>query len=462
VIEGFAAALPVGLVRALQNHEAVLAISSDAEVTANGLATSVTGTAANSAYTLRSTLGLDSPIRAGTTSFAKAETATLSWSHTVASGDNRLLVVRTAHQDGTKSVTSVDYGGRALTKFLGVNGPSNANHASLWYLVDPLPGTATVVVRFAAREVIGSATSFSGVHQSAPFGTFSASNGTTTAAAVTLASSSGEVVVDAIAARGDALSLTPSGSRTVQVNAATGSANDEVRSAGSFAPGTNSVTMSWTLGVGRPWALIAASLRQAPTTALTGAGVTVAVIDSGLLQDGGGTSRIKTTRDFTGGSTNPNAISPVDGYGHGTHVAGLAGGEKAEAKGVAPGVAYVSLRVLNSLGAGSTSHVISALEWAVTKKAVYDIDIINLSLGHPIYEPAATDPLVQAVEAAVRAGLVVVASAGNYGTNPLTGQVGYAGINSPGNAPSAITVGATRTYDTTTRTDDTSAGFTRV
>jgi serine protease AprX len=190
--------------------------------------------------------------------------------------------------------------------------------------------------------------------------------------------------------------------------------------------------------------------------------VTVAVIDSGLLQDGGGTSRIKTTRDFTGGSTNPNAISPVDGYGHGTHVAGLAGGEKAEAKGVAPGVAYVSLRVLNSLGAGSTSHVISALEWAVTKKAVYDIDIINLSLGHPIYEPAATDPLEQAVEAAVRAGLVVVASAGNYGTNPLTGQVGYAGINSPGNAPSAITVGATRTYDTTTRTDDTSAGFTRV
>jgi hypothetical protein len=93
-------------------------------------------------------------------------------------------------------VTSVDYGGRALTKFLGVNGPSNANHASLWYLVDPAPGTATVVVRLsAAREVIGSATSFSGVHQSAPFGTFSATNGTTTAASVTLGSSSGEVAV---------------------------------------------------------------------------------------------------------------------------------------------------------------------------------------------------------------------------------------------------------------------------
>ena len=58
--------------------------------------------------------------------------------------------------------------------------------------------------------------------------------------------------------------------------------------------------------------------------------------------------RIKTTRDFTTGSANPPAISPLDGYGHGTHVAGLIGGDKAEAKGVAPGVSYVSLRVLDN------------------------------------------------------------------------------------------------------------------
>ena len=55
---------------------------------------------------------------------------------------------------------------------------------------------------------------------------------------------------------------------------------------------------------------------------------------------------------------------------------------------------------------------------------------------------------MQAVEAAVRAGLVVVTAAGNYGTNPVTGQTGYAGIASPGNAPSAITVGASNTFDT--------------
>ena len=59
-----------------------------------------------------------------------------------------------------------------------------------------------------------------------------------------------------------------------------------------------------------------------------------------------------------------------------------------------------------------------------------------------MFEPAATDPLVQAVERAVAAGIVVVVSAGHNGKNPETGMPGYAGITSPGNAPSAITVGA--------------------
>src|SRR5439155_21803746 len=73
---------------------------------------------------------------------------------------------------------------------------------------------------------------------------------------------------------------------------------------------------------------------------------------------------------------------------------------------------------------------------------------------HPIFEPAATDPLVQAVEHATRAGIAVVVSAGNFGMNPKTGQPGYAGIASPGNSPSAFSVGAVRTFNTVTRVDD--------
>lgn len=71
-----------------------------------------------------------------------------------------------------------------------------------------------------------------------------------------------------------------------------------------------------------------------------------------------------------------------------------------------------------------------------------------------IAQPAGTDPLVQAVERAVRAGVIVVVAAGNMGVNPVTGQPGYAGITSPGNPPSAITVGAARTGATVTRSDD--------
>ena len=104
--------------------------------------------------------------------------------------------------------------------------------------------------------------------------------------------------------------------------------------------------------------------------------------------------------------------------------------------------------MLDKKGAGKTSDVIRALEFAVANKDRFGIKVVNLSLGHPIFESAATDPLVQAVEAAVRSGIIVVTAAGNYGTNPTTGVTGYAGIASPGNAPSAITVGASNTGGT--------------
>jgi serine protease AprX len=63
------------------------------------------------------------------------------------------------------------------------------------------------------------------------------------------------------------------------------------------------------------------------------------------------------------------------------------------------------------------------------------------------------------VEAAVRAGIVVVAAAGNVGVSAATGQPGYAGVLSPGNAPSAITVGSAQTFDTNGRGDDRVANY---
>lgn len=191
------------------------------------------------------------------------------------------------------------------------------------------------------------------------------------------------------------------------------------------------------------------------TSADYAASVGVAIIDSGIKPNLDLSQRITAFYDFTQGGI---ATAASDGYGHGTHVAGLIAGSGAlslgQYVGVAKGARLIGLKVLDSEGQGYASDVIAAIEFAVANRAQLHIDVINLSLGHPIFESPATDPLVQAVEAAVQEGIVVVVSAGNWGLNPITGELGYAGITSPGNAPSVITVGSQRTKATATRTDD--------
>ena len=124
-------------------------------------------------------------------------------------------------------------------------------------------------------------------------------------------------------------------------------------------------------------------------------------------------------------------------------------------RGVAPKARIISLKVLDANGAGLTSDVIEAIQFAVDNRERLKIDIINLSLGHPIYEPSDTDPLVQAVEGAVRArDRRGRAPPGTTAGTPIPALVGYAGITSPGNAPSAITVGALDTRGTVSRLDD--------
>jgi serine protease AprX len=194
----------------------------------------------------------------------------------------------------------------------------------------------------------------------------------------------------------------------------------------------------------------------------SGRGVGVAVIDSGLEMSSEFQGRVAAFYDMTGGRT--AAATPFDDYGHGTHVAGTIAGSGAlssgrEYRGLSPSVHLVVLKVLDANGAGFTSDVIRAVDFAVANRDRLGIRVINLSLGHPVYEPASSDPLVQAVERAARAGLVVVAAAGNLGMNATTGLPGYAGITSPGNAPSAITAGAVVSRDTVRRADDRIADY---
>ena len=100
----------------------------------------------------------------------------------------------------------------------------------------------------------------------------------------------------------------------------------------------------------------------------TGSGIGVAIIDSGIAPVSDLSSRIAAFYDFTDGKPGV-AIAPVDGYGHGTHVAGLVGGSGAlsggQYAGVAPNARLIGLRVLNNFGNGSTSDVVAAINFAI-------------------------------------------------------------------------------------------------
>ena len=126
---------------------------------------------------------------------------------------------------------------------------------------------------------------------------------------------------------------------------------------------------------------------------------------------------------------------------------------------MAPGVNLINLRVLDSNGSGTDSAVISAINTAIQLKSKYNIRVINLSLGRPVYESYLLDPLCQAVEKAWNAGIVVVVAAGNDGRNQTQGTNGYATITAPGNDPRVITVGAMKTMGTLSRSDDLVASY---
>ena len=142
----------------------------------------------------------------------------------------------------------------------------------------------------------------------------------------------------------------------------------------------------------------------------TGAGVGVALIDSGVSNHPDlymgilPLSRVVYQQSFVSGNSSTN-----DQYGHGTHVAGLIAGDgllstgpfySKTFKGIAPGANIVNLRVLDQNGEGTDSEVIAAINQAIALKSRYNIRVINLSLGRAVYETYTLDPLCQAVEQA--------------------------------------------------------------
>ena len=221
---------------------------------------------------------------------------------------------------------------------------------------------------------------------------------------------------------------------------------------------TNKVTGATTLWQGTSGLLL--GLGGTPSN--TGSGVTVAVLDSGIATHTALDTRVIARVNLV--SDEPGVTG--DPFGHGTHLAGIIGGNRTAAStvtsafngGSAPSVKLVDVRVLGKGGSGRTSDVIAGIDWVIAYRQAYNIRVINLSLGHPVMEPSLTDPLCRAVSRAVAAGITVLVSAGNYGLT-AAGEPVLGGITSPGNSPDALTVGSVDTKDTFDTSDDVVAPY---
>ena len=192
-----------------------------------------------------------------------------------------------------------------------------------------------------------------------------------------------------------------------------------------------------------------------------GQGMTVALVDTGVTPMADLAGRLVSI-------TGPDGISQQacvnfsgdatcdDQFGHGTFIAGLIAGTGAASNGqyvgAAPDAKILSVKLAGASGASDVSQVLAAIQWIVSFKNVYNIRVVNLSLGTDSTQSYRVDLLNYAVEQAWKAGIVVVVAASNRGPGAAT-------ISKPGDDPFVLTVGAIDDQGTTTLADDSVPNF---
>lgn len=204
---------------------------------------------------------------------------------------------------------------------------------------------------------------------------------------------------------------------------------------------------------------IGADLLWNQTPYLQGQGMTVAVIDSGIndghqdLADSNGTTRVIANVNLSSITNNQK-----DKYGHGTHIAGIIGGNgyhsDGKYTGVAPKVNLINVKVCDDQGEATTSDVVDGLQWVLENKDIYNIRLVNLSMNSTMAESYHTSPLDAALEILWFNGIVVVVSAGNSGID-----MGNGVLFPPANDPFIITVGAIDDQGTSSTVDDMLASY---
>ncbi|MDX8129561.1 cadherin-like domain-containing protein [Methylomonas sp. OY6] len=200
------------------------------------------------------------------TSTSSTSTNQMTWSHTVSAGFDRVLFVEIAIDDGSAGVNSVKYGTADLTRV----GRTAANHAvEIWALVNPTEGTDNVVISFTGNtEAAAGASTFNGVNQSTPYGTYAGNTGTTGllggSGTVNVASATGDLVIDVQYWK--AISAVTSG--TGQTSQWSSSPLLSTAKAGSsVAEGASSVTMSGSALLAADWSIGAVSIKASINTA---------------------------------------------------------------------------------------------------------------------------------------------------------------------------------------------------
>jgi len=200
------------------------------------------------------------------TSTSSTSTNQLTWSHTVSAGFDRVLFVEIAIDDGSAGVNSVKYGTADLTRV----GRTAANHAvEIWALVNPTAGTDNVVISFTGNtEAAAGASTFNGVNQSMPYGTYAGNTGTTGllggSGTVNVASATGDLVIDvqywkAISADTSGTGQTSQWSSSPLLSTA--------KAGSSVAEGASSVTMSGSALLAADWSIGAVSIKASINTA---------------------------------------------------------------------------------------------------------------------------------------------------------------------------------------------------
>lgn len=176
------------------------------------------------------------------------------------------------------------------------------------------------------------------------------------------------------------------------------------------------------------------SANQAYRRGYYGEGVGVAVLDTGIFLHQDFEKRVVCFRDYINGRT-----KPYDDNGHGTHIAGIIGGNGSisggKYMGIAPKAHFIVVKILDQKGNGNTENVVESIRWLVAEKVKYKIRIVNISIGMVLEaESSERRRLLQAVDYAWDNGIVVVAAAGNNGP-------GENSVTVPGISRKIITVG---------------------